>query len=98
MSINVRNVFATFVATLMLKGGFNKRLFTNYKNAQIFNEACPPYTEALKRMDTTQIYNLIGCVLIKAMKRTKRESGKLLVSTHLSTLMWSQILRKHSLH
>ena len=49
MSINVRNVFATFVATLMLKGGFNKRLSTNYKNAQIFNEACPPYTEALKK-------------------------------------------------
>ena len=39
-------------------------------------------------MDTTQIYNLIGRVLIKTMKRTKRESGKLPGSTHPSTLMW----------
>ena len=42
-----------------LPKSINKRLSTNSKNAQIFNEACPPYTEALKRMDTTQIYNLI---------------------------------------
>ena len=27
----------------------NKRLSTNSKTAQIFNEACPPYTEALKK-------------------------------------------------
>ena len=26
----------------------NRRLSTNSKNAQIFNKACPPYTEALK--------------------------------------------------
>ena len=54
-----------------------------------------PYTEALKIMDTTQIYNLIGRVVIKTMKKkTKRESGKLPGSTHPSTLMWPQILRK----
>ena len=76
----------------------NKRLSTNSKNAQIFNEACPPYTEAIKRMDTTQIYNLIGRILIKTMKRTKRESGKLPGSAHPSILMWPQMLRKRSLH
>ena len=38
---------------------FKKRLSTNSKNAQIFNEAFPSYTEALKKMDTTQIYDLI---------------------------------------
>ena len=48
-------------------------------------------------MDTTQIYNLIGSVLIKTMKRTKRGSGKLPGSTYPSTLMWSQMLRKRSL-
>ena len=32
-----------------LPKSINKRLSTNSKNAQIFNEACPPYTEALKR-------------------------------------------------
>ena len=81
-----------------LPKSINKRLSTNSKNTQIFNDACRPYTEALKRMDTTQIYNLNGRVLIKTMKRTKRESGKLPGSTHLSTLMWPQMLRKHSLH
>ena len=81
-----------------LTKNINKRLSNNSKNAQIFNEACPPYTEVLKRMDTTQIYNLIGRALIKIMKRTKRESGKLPGSTHPSTLMWPQMLRTHSLH
>ena len=32
-----------------LPKSINKRLCTNSKNAQIFNEACPPYTEALKK-------------------------------------------------
>ena len=32
-----------------LPKSINKRLSTNSKNAQIFNEACPPYTEALKK-------------------------------------------------
>ena len=45
-------------------------------------------------MDTAQIYNLIRRVLIKTMKRTKRESGKLHVSTHPSTLMWPQMFAK----
>ena len=76
----------------------NKRLSTNSKNAYIFNEACPAYTEALKRMDTIQTYNLIRHVRIKAMKRTKRESGILPGSTHPSTLMWPQMLRKRSFH
>ena len=48
-------------------------------------------------MDTTQIYNLIRSVLIKAMKRTKRESEKFPGSSHPPTLMWPQMLRKHSL-
>ena len=47
----------------------------------------PNTQKPLKRMDTTQIYNLIKRVLIKTMKRTKRESGKLHGSTHPSTLM-----------
>ena len=81
-----------------LPKSINKRLSTNSKKAQIFNEACPAYTEALKRMDTTHIYNLIRRVLIKTMKRTKRESGKLHGSTHPSTLMWLQMMRKHFLH
>ena len=55
-----------------------------------------------KRMDTTQIYNWIRRALmktmIKTMKRTKRESGKLHDLTHPSTLMWPQMLRKDSLH
>ena len=59
-----------------LPKSINKGLPTNSKNAQIFNEACPAYTDALKRIDTTQIYNSTGRVLIKTMKRTKRESGK----------------------
>ena len=37
-------------------------------------------------MDTTQIYNLIRHVRIKAMKRTKRESGILPGSTHPSNV------------
>ena len=45
----------------------------------------PIHRSPKKRMDTTQIYNLIGRVLIKTMKRTKRESGKLPGSTHSST-------------
>ena len=49
-------------------------------------------------MDTTQLYNLIGRVLIKTMKRTKRESGKLPGLTHSSTLMWQQTLQKRFLH
>ena len=53
-----------------LPKSINTRLSTNSKNAQIFNKACPAYTEALKRMDTIQIYNLIRHVRIKAMKRT----------------------------
>ena len=86
-----------------LPKSINKRLSTNSKNAQIFNEACPPppppnKQKPYKRMDTTKIYNFIGRVLIKTMKRTKRESGKLPGSTHPSTLMWSQMLRKRSLH
>ena len=32
-----------------LPKSINKRLSTNSKNAQIFIEACPPYTEALKK-------------------------------------------------
>ena len=32
-----------------LPKSINKRLSTNSKNAQIFNEACSPYTEALKK-------------------------------------------------
>ena len=32
-----------------LPKSINKRLSTNSKNAQIFNEACPAYTEALKK-------------------------------------------------
>ena len=32
-----------------LPKSINKRLSTNSKNVQIFNEACPPYTEALKK-------------------------------------------------
>ena len=32
-----------------LPKNINKRLSTNSKNAQIFNEACPTYTEALKK-------------------------------------------------
>ena len=32
-----------------LSKSINKRLSTNSKNAQIFNEACPPYTEAIKK-------------------------------------------------
>ena len=40
-----------------LPKSINKRLSTNSKNAQIFNEVQPPYTEDLKRTDTTQIYN-----------------------------------------
>ena len=81
-----------------LPKSINKRLSTHSKNAQIFNEACPAYTEALKRMDTIQTYNLIRHAGIKAMKRTKRESGILPGSTHLSTLMWPQMLRKRSFH
>ena len=38
-----------------------------------------------------ELYNLIRHVRIKAMKRTKRESGILPGSTHPSTLMWPQI-------
>ena len=45
-------------------------------------------------MDTTQIYSLIRHVRIKAMKRTKRESGILPGSTHPSTFMWPQMLPK----
>ena len=41
-----------------LPKSMNKRLSTNSKNAQIFNEACLPYTEATKGIDTTQNYNL----------------------------------------
>ena len=40
-------------------------------------------------MDTIQIYNLIRYVRIKAMKRSKRESGILPGSTHPSTLTLS---------
>ena len=58
----------------------------------------PPYTEALKKMDTTQTFNLVERALIKTILRTKRESRILPGSTHRSTLMWLQILRKHSLH
>ena len=68
-----------------LPKSINKRLSTNSKNDQIFNEACPAYTEALKRMDIIQIYNLIRHVRKKAMKRTKPESGILPGSTHPST-------------
>ena len=32
-----------------LPKSINKRLSTNSKNVQIFNEACPAYTEALKK-------------------------------------------------
>ena len=32
-----------------LPKSINKHLSTNSKNAQIFNKACPPYTEALKK-------------------------------------------------
>ena len=32
-----------------LPKSINNRLSTNSKNAQIFNEACPPYTEALNK-------------------------------------------------
>ena len=80
----------------------HKRLSANSKNAQIFNEASPPpsppqYTEALKRLDTIKIYNLIGRVLIKTMKRTKRESGKLPCSNNPSTSTFPQMLRKRFL-
>ena len=44
-------------------------------------------------MDTTRIQHLIGRVLIKTMKRTKREGRKLPGSSHSSTLMWPQMLR-----
>ena len=53
----------------------------------------PPYTEALKGMDKTQIYNLVCRVLIKTIK-----SAKLPGSTHPLTLMWPQMLRKPSYH
>ena len=32
-----------------LPKSISKRLSTNSKDAQIFNEACPPYTDALKK-------------------------------------------------
>ena len=32
-----------------LRKSINQRLSTNSENAKIFNEACPPYTEALKK-------------------------------------------------
>ena len=32
-----------------LTKSINKRLSTNSKNAQVINEACPPFTEALKK-------------------------------------------------
>ena len=58
-----------------------------------------PHTQKpLKRMDTIQIYNLIRHVRITAMKRTKRESGILPGSTHPSTLVWPQMLRRRSFH
>ena len=78
--------------TKNLPKSINKRISTNSKNAQIFNEACPAYIEALKRMDTIQIFNLIRHVRITTIKRTKRESGILPDSTHPSTLMWPQML------
>ena len=79
-----------------LPKSINKRLSTNSKNAQIFNEACPAYTEALKKNEYNT--NLQFEKTCTAMKRTKRESGKLPGSTHPSTLIWSQMLRKLSLH
>ena len=60
-----------------LPKSINKCLSTNSKNAQIFNEKYAPYTEALKRKDTTQIYNLIGRLQKKNNERKKRERGKL---------------------
>ena len=68
------------------------------KNAQIFNEACPAYIEALKKNRYNTNLQLIRHVRITAMKRTKRESGILPGSTHPSTLMWPQMLRKLSFH
>ena len=35
--------------TKNLPKSINKRLCTNSKNAEIFNEACPSYTEVLKK-------------------------------------------------
>ena len=81
-----------------LPKSINKRLSTNSKNVQIFNEACPAYTEALKKKGYNTNLQLIRHVRIKAMKRTKRESGILPGSTHPSTLIWPQMLRKRSFH
>ena len=76
----------------------NKRLSTNSKNAQIFNEACPEYTEALKKNGYNTNLQFDKTCTITAMKRTKRESGILPGSIHPSTLLWPQMLRKRSFH
>ena len=60
-----------------LPKSINKRLSTNSKNAQIFNEACPPYTDALKKNGYNTNIQFDMTSTKKTMKRTKRESGKL---------------------
>ena len=45
-----------------LPKSINKHLSTNSKNAQIFNEACPSYTEALKKNGyTTNLQFDVAC-------------------------------------
>ena len=80
-----------------LSKSINKRLPTNSKNAQIFNEACPPYTEALKK-NGYNTYLQFDKTCTDKNNEKKRESGKSHGSIHPSTLMWPQMLRKHSLH
>ena len=62
-----------------LPKSISKRRSTNSKNGQIFNEACPSYTEALKKKGYNT--NLQFDLTITLKKKKKQESVKLPGST-----------------
>ena len=64
-----------------LPKSINKSLSTNSQNAQVFNEACPPHKEAIKKNGyNTNLQFDMSSTRKKTMKRRKRERGKLLTS------------------
>ena len=81
-----------------LPKSINKRLSTNSKNAQIFNETCPPYTEALKKNGCNTHLQFDKTCTDKNNEKNKTRKRKITWFNPPFNINVATNLRKHSLH